>query len=388
MKFFLKAALLVFIVQSCTTHERGINEFTAANDTLIIKTVREKGTSMFPLGVALLFFTRDTFPYPVKLPAEITNIEYTQLHTDLQTKNPHYIDIITGNRESKEVFIIDENNNRDFRDDSIRVPKEIDWKSSRDAIKCDFSISNGKEIVKESSWIRIGTAGNPVLQWGRYEYAGGNFSINTTAYKIAATDRRNAQSFSFSNETTIALIKNNTTLKDTLFEKDYIKLGESIKLNDTYYRFESITNNGEKITLVKEKDLSKKTGTQVGALAPKFTGTTTTGKTISSVNLHDRPLIIVNSCSCGGDEISTQAFYDIKNKYGNKAYVLRLDSKIKNGKDGLQLDTENKLNEDIYNKYRGEYCSRITYVIGKDNRVITKFDASQWKVFLPEILKD
>lgn len=386
MKLLLKTVLIIFTLQSCNTDKPGANEFTAANDTLVIKAERQKGTPMFPLGMGPLLFDHDTFPYPVTFPNGLTDIKRTQLKTDLHSKNPYYIDIITGLKGKENVFVLDENNNHDFRDDSIRPPGEINWKSAKDAIKFEYKISNGKQTVKESSWVRIGTMDDSSLWFGRFEYAGGEFSIDNTPYKIAATDRRNAFAFNFSQESMIALIKDGTTTKDTLFEKDYIKLGESLKLNGTYYRFESIANNGETITLVKDKSFNNQTGTQVGMLAPAFKGTTTTGKTISSTGLHDKPLVIVNSCGCGGDKISTQAFYDIKNKYGGKINVVRIDSKIKDGNEGIQFDTENKLNEDIFNKYRGEYCSRVTYVIGKDNRIITKFDASQWESFLPKIL--
>ena len=98
-------------------------------------------------------------------------------------------------------------------------------------------------------------------------------------------------------------------------------------------------------------------------------------------------MIIANSCECGGDSISTQAYNDIRKEYGNNIYILRLDSKIDKGLDGLQIDIAEKFNNDIYKKYRNEYCSRICYVIDKNNIIIDKFPIDDWKSNLPGLIK-
>jgi len=67
------------------------------------------------------------------------------------------ISIVSGRRGKDKVFIVDDNNNKDFRDDSIRLYQKIDWRTISKLIKCKYKIYNGKEIVEDSSWINVGT---------------------------------------------------------------------------------------------------------------------------------------------------------------------------------------------------------------------------------------
>ena len=109
--------------------------------------------------------------------------------------------------------------------------------------------------------------------------------------------------------------------------------------------------------------------------------------TIDSKLLHDKHIIIANSCGCGNDTISTEAYYTIKKLYGDQAHVIRLDSKIEKGPEGMQIDMETAFNKDMYDNYRSAYCSRICYVIGTDSRIIDKFTVTDWKSALPGIIK-
>ena len=192
----------------------------------------------------------------------------------------------------------------------------------------------------------------------RSEHLITDFTLNKENYKVGIIDAR-LFGFFYGIYPEAAILSHNTEPKDTLFQKDILKIGEFLNLNGNYYRFENITNNGEFITLIKEINFNKIIGTQVGMIAPEFTCKTVSGDTIISSNLHDRIMIIANSCGCGGDSLSPQAYYDMRKEYGNNIYVLRLDSKIDKGLDGLQIDIAEKINNDIYNKYRNEYCSRI-----------------------------
>jgi hypothetical protein len=49
---------------------------------------------------------------------------------------------------------------------------------------------------------------------------------------------------------------------------------------------------------------------------------------------------------------------------------------------------QNAFNQDFYDKYRMQYCSRICYVIGTDNRIMDKFLITDWKNNLAKILKE
>ena len=387
MKILFKILLLTAVLyQGCVNDKLLTNQFSSSSDTIHIRTEKQKGAGLFILGVSDLFF-KDTiaeFSNSVVYPKQITNIKRVQMPTDFRREEAHYVDIMNGRIGEKEVFIVDENNNKDFTDDSIRLYKPIKWRSTDDLIKCKYLIFNGQKIVEDSSWIKIGTLSNN-LCYGRSEHLIANFTINKEKYKVGIRDIRSG-CFTYGSYPEIALLSQNTEIKDTLFQKDILTLGEFLIFNGDYYRFESITNTGEYIILTKEKNFDKETGTQVGMIAPEFTCKTVAGDTISSSALHDRIMVIANSCGCGSDQLSTDAYYDMRKEYANSIHIIRLDSKIDKGLEGLQIDMEEQFNKDMYKKYRNEYCSRICYVIDKNNRIIDKFPVSKWKSDLPKHL--
>ncbi|QEE51180.1 hypothetical protein FUA48_16875 [Flavobacterium alkalisoli] len=402
MKLFFKALLITLILQGCQKRkgddkqfsQNKPNHFTKENDTLVIRTQKNKGGRFFGSGVHPIDLkdTTGTFLYPVIYPKTIENIRRGIQPIDFRSKTPYYINLIAGTAGKQRVFIVDANDNHDFTDDSIRLYRDFDWASNKDLVQCRYEISNGKQIVKDSSWIKIGNLHDD-LGLGRSEYLTATININNKNYKVGVGNTYNG-AFTYDNDanmngTKIALLSDGVKVKDTIYERDHIGVGQYIKLSDNYYRFDNITNNGEYITLIKDNSFIKKTGTEVGMLAPAFSATTTTGSIINSTDLHDKILIIVNSCGCGGDVASTKAFFDISNKYGSKVHVIRMDSAIKERKTGtIQIDTELEANKDIYTKYRETYCSRICYVIGKDNRILDKFIVTDWKTDLPKILEN
>jgi hypothetical protein len=115
---------------------------------------------------------------------------------------------------------------------------------------------------------------------------------------------------------------------------------------------------------------------------------TVDGDTIRSSDLRNKALVLANSCGCGGDKLSTESFYKIKNAFGDKIYALRLDSGIKRGLEGWNIATEDAFNRDIYNKYRQTYCSRIAYVVGTNRRILGKFDIVNWESTLQNHIYD
>ncbi len=210
--------------------------------------------------------------------------------------------------------------------------------------------------------------------------------IDKEKFKIAITDLFSGI-FTYGIHSWVAIISDNSTTKDTLLERDILKTGEVLKRGSNHYRFENISNNGEYITLVKELNFPNLIGTQIGVIAPEFACKTVAGDTINSSTLHDRIIVIANSCSCGGNQISTKSYYDMKKEYGSIIHIFRLDSNIEKGSEGLQIDVAEKFNNDMYNKYRQEYCSRECFVIGKNNRIIDKFPVNNWKYNLPKYVK-
>ena len=157
----MKIAQILFSISSmaiigCSSNTKQHNHFTSFNDTLIIQMEKARGYGMFPgIGVHIEF--RDTsenhdfplvFPkgiYDIKLSNEMVDFKPFWFH-DLKKEKSDYIStflkdyfpskidtlnipalkdnsisIISGHRGKDTIFIVDENNNKDFRDDSIRL---------------------------------------------------------------------------------------------------------------------------------------------------------------------------------------------------------------------------------------------------------------------------
>lgn len=383
MKQLLIIILLIFIFQGCATTNKKMNSFSGDNDTLVIRTQKQKGGGLFCIGATnpdFKIISDPSFTYSVVLPDNVSDITRMQIATDYVEKNKNYIDIIKGSIDGKEVFAVDANNNHNFTDDSIYHIKPIKWYSSENSVKCSYRISNGQTIVKDSSWIDLGTQNNDLF-YRRNEHFTANITIKGNKYEIAIADPASIF-FNYSNKPTIALIKDNSMVKDTLLTKDILKKGEFVKLNNQHYRFADFSNNGEYLTLVRDKDFRNQTGLQTGMVAPPFKGITVAGKPINSENLHDKTIVIINSCECGGDKISTEAYYEIKKKYGSQVHVIRIDSKIEKSAEEMQIDTEDIKNKTFFDTYRGEYCSRTCYIINKNNRIEDKFESHKWKEYL------
>lgn len=385
MKFFSGLILLFLFFTSCKQETNKTNQFRSGSDTLVIRTEKKKGNGLLPLMAVPLDFkiSPEKFPYDVIFPKGISDVSRVQIKADILAEEPYYIDMIKGMRGKEKIFVIDENNNRDFRDDSIRPHRKMDWYSDDDLIELKFRISDGTTIVKDSAWVRIGGLDDMVL-FGKGEHLEAKFTMEGKQYVVVATDKNSAIDFVYRGLTAeIAVLAQNQTEKDTLLQRDILKKGEFLDLGGTYYKFDSISNNGDYITLIKEKDFDSEIGIQLGMIAPEFTGISVAKDTIRSSNLHDKPIVMVNSCACGGDRRSVQAYDEIKKTYGDRIHVLRLDSGIKPGEEGMQIDMEEEFNKDIYRKYRFMYCSRMCYVIGEDNRILDRFEVVDWKNYLP-----
>jgi len=332
-------------------------------------------SSSFPLNF------KDTvdFSYSLIYPKQLDSIKRTQIAVDF--KSPNAIDIIKGILKNKKVFVVDENNNRNLSDDSIRNYKEIAWFSSEDLIKINYLTPTNKN---DFSWLQLRQIGGD-LWLSRKEYVESSLNIDNESFTIGFVDLRNS-SLTYNISPEIAVISENGKTKDTLYSKEVLELNEFLNLNGNYYRFASISKYGDSITLIKENNFKEKIGTQMGMIAPDFESTLISGENLSSSNLKNKIKLIANTCGCGGDKLSTKAYDDIKKTYGDKIYAIRLDSKIDKDSEGLQTDMEESFNKDIYDKYRQAYCSRTCYVIGENNRIIDKFEIVDWETNLPELL--
>ncbi|PZR22249.1 MAG: hypothetical protein DI539_05995 [Flavobacterium psychrophilum] len=375
--------LYVFVIYSCAGVKKGINHFKSSDDTLVIRTQKHKEAGLFALGAMSPVFRNpdDTvFVHAVIFPKQLLNVSRFQAPVDFRQKQPEYVDVLKATENGREIFIIDSNNNHDFTDDTFHPIEQLEWYSDENAVQHSFLIYNGKEIVKDSSWIDIGTdRGN--LFYRKNEHLTASFRIGKDDYKIGIADPRNPLTFAYSERSEIALLANNRHIKDTLLLKDKVTIGQFIKLGQNHYKIEKISNNGEYLTLIRDDDFEKKTGLQLGMNAPAFKGIAVNGSEVNSADMHNKVTIIVNSCGCGGDTASAKAYYDILEKYGDAINVIRLDSKIEKGLRGMQIDVSEEPNKDFYNTYRGEYCSRMCFVIDSNNKVIDIFEGQDWKSF-------
>lgn len=392
MKYLYKlttCAVFLFLITSCQKNKIAKNQFSSLSDTLFIKTKKMKGSGFFDLGYGYLQFkdTFNTFSNSIKYPRGIKNLKRFQLKTDFNETDDYNVEILLGNKNEKQIFIVDENNNKDLTDDSIRECEKIIWSSPPKVVKTKYMISNGQEIVKDSSWLCIGNSNGRILL-GKREHLIGEFSIDNESFEIGVTEQRNSMSFSYGFYPDITVLSNLGVKKDSITYSDLIKFGEVLNLNSKYYRFENISNNGDLITLVKDESSKAKIGTQKGMIAPSFKVITISGDTISSSNLSNKLTVIANSCGCGGSEKSTKAYYEMEKSLGNTINILHVDSGMEKSDIGVHIDSEEDFNKDFYNNYRKQYCSTICYVIGTDNRIIDKFDINEWKSEITRILKE
>jgi hypothetical protein len=394
----------------CTQKEHETNNYSSESDTLYLESVKLKGDGIFKLGASGATF-RDTsewknldwfddYPdYHFVCPDSVSDLKlgfqflmFDSLEYFDESKQKVFyqqnysltdrqILMVKGKRNDKEVLIVDDNNNKDLRDDSIRQIKEWDWNSDKNLIDIKYQIDYGSMIVQDTGWYKLGVFRNSLLE-STSQHLQSNFKIDNISYSINVADD-NSSTFCFF-KPMIYKVSDNGIDRDTLILRDVVTQGEYIKLGKFYYKFQKLYNGNGIIVLTKEKNFDKLTGTQVGMIAPEFICQTVSGDTINSSNLHDKSIVILNSCGCGGDRLSTQAYYDIRKQYSNDIHIFRLDSGIDKNLDGLQIDTEDKFNSDIYKKYRNVYCSRTCYLINKEGRIVDKFNVRDWKTALSE----
>ena len=326
----------------------------------------------------------------IELPPELieaisdNKLDTTQVASEEQNR----IDIITGIRDSVQLFVLDENNNQDLTDDSVRVYRPMNWRSNENLIKSVFHRYDGEKIVKDSTWVKVGTLGsNPMLFLGVAEYVTADFYLNNQFYQLGTADFQTSYSYDYQQPTFI-LVMEDYVVKDSVYLENILYPNEFVRLNKNYYRIHKVSKFGDYITLIKEHDFSAQTGTQVGIKAPNFTAVSTAGDTIISSNMQDKPMLIANSCGCGGDIRSLEAYDEMTRQYGNKAYMINIDTGKRelDIEESIYIDMEDENNIDLVNHFRRGYCSRVCYVIDINYTVIDKFEITNWKVVLPKIL--
>lgn len=415
MKFTHLLALLILV--GCKHEIEQSNQFNSTSDTLILQTNRIKGYGLFQQYAYPINFqdlsesdnNKDVFPDNISdlkiakalidfKPYTYNNLKSNNskhLETFLKNYFPRKIDtanipsegensinIISGNRGTERIYVIDENNNKDFRDDSIRICDKLNFDAN--PIRCNYNIYDGKEIVKDSGWVNVGVNINNELSISVAHRSKSTFSIDNNFYEVQIVNGPPFLRFCFENPI-LALTVENEVKKDSLRISEIIDYGEYLSLGGSYYRFEDVSNDGGYISLVKEEDVSKKIGTQIGFIAPDFTSITIEGDTISLKDYKGKNLLLVNITACWSPIMSYEFYKELTEEYGSSIEILAIDNSPIFLKQNIkELNLTGKFiiandNQSIENNYREDYCSRTCFMINSNGRIEDKFEISDWK---------
>lgn len=414
--------LIFYLVVFCMlatgcVQENVVNSFSSDQDTLLVETVKHKGQGLFSAGAGRLHFT-DTAEayYPLVYPEDIDSLQIAHRFIDIKvwrlkrylkgeidneyvikdvekgyldtlnyaSTEQNYLNILSGHKGSERVFIVDENNNKDFTDDSIRLCKKMKWEKFDGLIPVSYVIYDGDDLVADSSWVNIGQLSGGSLLFHVSQHLTADILLDGKDFQIGFGDRQSG--FTYDLDPLLALLAEDGVYVDTLYKKDILYRNEYVKLGESYYRFDHITNSGKYVTLIKDDGFESKKGTQLGMLAPDFTCKTYAGDTLNSINLHEKPLLIANISGCTSRSFSV--YSKMCNEYGNQLTVIGLTPHITKDYGGILADTEEPFNKGLYDHYRHAYSSYTCYLIGTDNRIKDIFSVFDWESHLPPFFGD
>lgn len=396
------------LLTSCQLEESlSTGQFSSLQDTLVLSSIKHRGTGLFMVGAGSFDF-RDTahefsqewLNYPIQYPDGIDSLKvgsrliafkpfrYWDDPTPLEDSSFQIKDksntilAMSGKRGGEEVYIFDQNNNEDFRDDSIRTMGILDWEPSEDLIACYYSIErdNG-EMVPDTSWFRVGKRrGSP---WSYVtQHVTSTFSIDDYEYEIGVVDY-NSSSFDFVRPQ-ISILAKGSLKRDTLLLRDYYDIGEHIKLGEQYYKFADFYSGDGTVVLVRNPDFDKKEAVQIDALAPDFEFVSLNGDTLNKEGVEEDFLLITNFSGC--TPRSYDVYQDILDADLKNFFIVGIESGLSVDLGGVTLDVEDPFNEDMYKKYRSWYSSYDSYLIDKGGRIVDKFSIFDWEDHLKDFL--
>lgn len=407
----LLVIIFLTLTLSCTQKVKQNSHYLTTNDTIILKMERIKGYGMFQGGAGQMHFVDTTYKYyfPHKFPKNVNDIKFAFQHIDfkpflykrykegkmdtvqflsyvydnkIDTLNvpslkDNSISFMSGFQNNERILIVDQNNNKDFRDDSIRHYHVMDWKTISKLIICKFKIYNGENLKIDSTWVNIGTLHGDELWFSVSHHLVSTFSIEQDEYQIGIFDGQS--NFDY-DEPTIALISQNGIVKDSLIKSEIFNKGEYLKLGDNYFFFENITNDGSYVTLIRDNNFFSKVGTQVGMIAPEFCFKSINGDTINSTSFKNKTFLIANISGCTLK--SYDEYKSILKASNSELMTIGIECGIKEDIGGIMLDVNDKYNSDMYNKYRNAYSSYDCFLINAEGRIIDKFNIFYWKKHL------
>lgn len=398
--------------------------FITVPDTLRLHLQKVKGTGIFGFGYSeLRFFDTTDLAFPhlafspniteVKFARELTDAKpsflksYQEAKIDsifytnflsmpeliaqgkIDTANllpaaDYFIYMLQGKKDGENILVVDENGNKDFTDDPIRVAGPLKPKSLDNLIKCEYPVYNDHEFVLDSCWIKVGFSEVFGLSIGEAFHHIVDFSIAGSEYKLGVL-LNDAGGMTFAGKAVLALL-------DTGEMRDYeylptekrIAWKEYVQLGENYYQFYDITNDGRWLTLVKEENFGKQVGIQKGMIAPAFACKTIDGMLINSKKIGNEPLLITNLTACG--EGTLKEYNAILEASLGTFNVLAMEPDPKGDREGFIVNTEDDFNRAFHETYRKDYSSRICYLIDENNRILEKFTIKDWEKYLAKYL--
>jgi hypothetical protein len=418
-KGIILMALFAWVIQSPNTCQA---QSIHLPDTLMLKTKQEKGRGLMHFMASiheLRFKSADSLAYEVALPPNIQdimvaeeivdldldyclrmlkerrstpeqrqkNIEYRRIDTlNLSAMKDNSVCFLTGIRGKDTIFIVDENNNKDFRDDPMRTINPIDLSGTKGLIKCNYKIFNGKEYVTAINWITIGRWRFPGLWYASSQHSTTTVNLDKSNYELELYIDNT--SFNFK-KPQIAVSGGNGSRRDTVMPGEYVRLNEYIKFKKGVYRFTELTNDGSIITLIKENHYDDITGTQIGVIAPSFVCQTIDGNTISSDEYKGKSYLLVNVSGCGLPPLSYEFYRDLANLYGSQIDMIVIDKSAGALKEIQSWNLSDKFvnadipaNDEFEKIYRPDYCSWTCFLVGADGKITDKFPIFDFGKFM------
>jgi len=415
--------ILTFI--GCSNNAKISNHFSSDNETIILETEKVKGIGLFSASIGTINFydTLERYDFPVILPENLKDIKLGWQYVD--AKPFHYIhykngelerdefmkivngkeidtllvpgpkdnslSILSGYKGNDRVFIVDQNNNKDFRDDSIRKYKPFNAFDTTGLIKCKYNIYNGDTIIEDSTWVNIGISKyNDLLFFVSHHFIS-TFYLDNIRYQLSVVD--NQSNFCF-DDPIIAITEDKGIKKDTLYPGELLRLGEFLNLNGNYYEFDYISNDGRQIRLIKNTDLSDKIGTQVGMIAPSFRFRTIDSFEVKFEDFRNEYIIIANTTFCGSADALFKSYKELSDACSDRINLVCLnnttDSIFKQTIEdynlkGFFVALSDETAIEGLNSYRPDFSSRECFLINPEGIIVDKFSLLDWKSHLERI---
>lgn len=389
-------------------------------DTLTLKTTRHEGYGLYtgghwglyvndlapdddrrqivPQGISELQLGRQTVDLKVAQYKRLVADQHDYLPEFLTINYPSRIDtanlpapaenaveLILGKKDGVPVYIVDENGNRDYRDDPVRPL--IDMSTAMETtkpIKCHYSIYNGKAMVRDSGWIYVGLGNNDKVKVSVAQHLRASLTLGGQQYTLQAVSWIPFIGFCFDSPK-ISITTHNGIPKDSLLFSDQYELGEYLKFGGAYYQFANVANDGSTITLIREDDVSDKVGTQPGFIAPEFNALTTSGDTIALEDYRGQYLLLANITACWSEKMSYAYYKELWEDHHDKMAILAIDE----SPNALQVNIENldlegkfiigKDHPSVKRNYREDFCSRVCFLIDPNGQIVDRFEIADWK---------